>query len=80
MKQKLEQGISLVVDRYAFSGVAFTSAKPVSATVTPIQGGNIVFIYKVCSCTLLFKRLESIRFEINECHVTIKIFVIIFIN
>uniref|UniRef100_A0A671VWS9 dTMP kinase n=1 Tax=Sparus aurata TaxID=8175 RepID=A0A671VWS9_SPAAU len=30
MKRKLEQGISLVVDRYAFSGVAFTSAKPVS--------------------------------------------------
>lgn len=30
MKQKLEQGINLVVDRYAFSGVAFTSAKPVS--------------------------------------------------
>ncbi|MBN3295569.1 thymidylate kinase [Amia ocellicauda] len=28
MKQKLEQGVSLVVDRYAFSGVAFTSAKP----------------------------------------------------
>ncbi|XP_055799906.1 thymidylate kinase [Salvelinus fontinalis] len=28
MKEKLEQGISLVVDRYAFSGVAFTSAKP----------------------------------------------------
>ncbi|XP_051567560.1 thymidylate kinase-like [Myxocyprinus asiaticus] len=28
MKQKLEQGITLVVDRYAFSGVAFTSAKP----------------------------------------------------
>ncbi|XP_048055617.1 thymidylate kinase isoform X1 [Megalobrama amblycephala] len=28
MKQKLEQGINLVVDRYAFSGVAFTSAKP----------------------------------------------------
>ncbi len=74
MKQKLEQGISLVVDRYAFSGVAFTSAKPVS--VTPIQRGNIVLIYKVCSCTLLFKRLESIRFEINECHVTIKTFVI----
>ena len=30
MKRKLEQGISLVVDRYAFSGAAFTSAKPVS--------------------------------------------------
>ncbi|CAG5861789.1 thymidylate kinase [Menidia menidia] len=28
MKEKLEQGITLVVDRYAFSGVAFTSAKP----------------------------------------------------
>jgi len=33
MKQKLEQGINLVVDRYAFSGVAFTSAKPVSVNV-----------------------------------------------
>ncbi|XP_034439104.1 thymidylate kinase [Hippoglossus hippoglossus] len=28
MKEKLEQGTTLVVDRYAFSGVAFTSAKP----------------------------------------------------
>ncbi|KAM9482827.1 thymidylate kinase isoform 1-T2 [Clarias gariepinus] len=28
MKKMLEQGITLVVDRYAFSGVAFTSAKP----------------------------------------------------
>ncbi|XP_038604757.1 thymidylate kinase isoform X2 [Tachyglossus aculeatus] len=27
MKEKLNQGITLVVDRYAFSGVAFTSAK-----------------------------------------------------
>ncbi|NXP48279.1 KTHY kinase, partial [Heliornis fulica] len=27
MKAKLQQGITLVVDRYAFSGVAFTSAK-----------------------------------------------------
>lgn len=33
MKKKLEQGITLVVDRYAFSGVAFTSAKPVSAFI-----------------------------------------------
>lgn len=32
MKEKLSQGITLVVDRYAFSGVAFTSAKEVSAT------------------------------------------------
>lgn len=28
MKKKLERGTTLVVDRYAFSGVAFTSAKP----------------------------------------------------
>ncbi|KAG7456599.1 hypothetical protein MATL_G00237560 [Megalops atlanticus] len=28
IREKLQQGISLVVDRYAFSGVAFTSAKP----------------------------------------------------
>nr|XP_054495649.1 thymidylate kinase isoform X2 [Agelaius phoeniceus] len=27
MKEKLQQGITVVVDRYAFSGVAFTSAK-----------------------------------------------------
>ncbi|NXM75852.1 KTHY kinase, partial [Serilophus lunatus] len=27
MKEKLQQGITIVVDRYAFSGVAFTSAK-----------------------------------------------------
>nr|XP_020465715.1 thymidylate kinase isoform X1 [Monopterus albus] len=27
MKRKLEQGVTLVVDRYAFSGVAFSSAK-----------------------------------------------------
>ncbi|XP_015226598.1 PREDICTED: thymidylate kinase [Cyprinodon variegatus] len=27
MKKKLEQGVTLVVDRYSFSGVAFTSAK-----------------------------------------------------
>ncbi|XP_054426367.1 thymidylate kinase [Pteronotus mesoamericanus] len=27
MKEKLSQGITLIVDRYAFSGVAFTSAK-----------------------------------------------------
>lgn len=32
MKEKLHQGITLVVDRYAFSGVAFTSAKEVSET------------------------------------------------
>lgn len=35
MKKKLDQGITLVVDRYAFSGVAFTSAKPVSVLWKP---------------------------------------------
>ncbi|XP_074172733.1 thymidylate kinase isoform X2 [Rhinolophus sinicus] len=29
IKEKLSQGVTLVVDRYAFSGVAFTSAKEV---------------------------------------------------
>ncbi|XP_020379419.1 thymidylate kinase [Rhincodon typus] len=28
IKEKLQQGVTLIVDRYAFSGVAFTSAKP----------------------------------------------------
>ena len=32
MKKKLQAGVSLVVDRYAFSGVAFTSAKQVHYT------------------------------------------------
>ena len=27
MKEKLNNGISLIIDRYAFSGVAFTAAK-----------------------------------------------------
>lgn len=35
MKEKLHQGITLVVDRYAFSGVAFTSAKEVRPTAAP---------------------------------------------
>ncbi|XP_010177580.1 PREDICTED: thymidylate kinase, partial [Mesitornis unicolor] len=30
MKEKLHQGVTLVVDRYAFSGVAFSSAKELS--------------------------------------------------
>lgn len=37
MKKKLEQGTTLVVDRYAFSGVAFTSAKPVSLFPSILQ-------------------------------------------
>lgn len=31
IKERLSQGITLIVDRYAFSGVAFTNAKEVSA-------------------------------------------------
>ncbi|XP_029356270.1 thymidylate kinase isoform X3 [Echeneis naucrates] len=38
MKKKLEQGITLVVDRYAFSGVAFTSAKPLSPAQAALRG------------------------------------------
>lgn len=36
MRKKLEKGITLVVDRYAFSGVAFTSAKVESAAHSPL--------------------------------------------
>lgn len=36
IKKKLSQGVTLVVDRYAFSGVAFTSAKEVSAAGSPV--------------------------------------------
>ncbi|XP_078065393.1 thymidylate kinase isoform X2 [Mustelus asterias] len=28
IKEKLQQGVTLIMDRYAFSGVAYTSAKP----------------------------------------------------
>lgn len=34
MKRLLMSGVSLVVDRYAFSGVAFTAAKQVSLWIT----------------------------------------------
>ena len=30
MKKELESGTTLIVDRYAYSGVAFTASKPVS--------------------------------------------------
>lgn len=42
MKKKLEQGTTLVVDRYAFSGVAFTSAKPVSLFPSILQPETFV--------------------------------------
>nr|XP_061790743.1 thymidylate kinase-like isoform X3 [Nerophis lumbriciformis] len=38
MKRKLERGTTLVVDRYAFSGAAFTSAKPVSPAEAASRG------------------------------------------
>lgn len=40
IKEKLGQGVTLVVDRYAFSGVAFTSAKEVRAA-WPRWGGAV---------------------------------------
>lgn len=41
MLSQLQQGVSLVVDRYAYSGVAYTSAKvcwktPASPQTTPL--------------------------------------------
>ena len=37
MKRLLEEGTTLIVDRYAFSGVAFTAAKHVSYTNGVVQ-------------------------------------------
>ena len=36
MMEQLQQGINLVVDRYAYSGVAFSSAKQVTTIVHAI--------------------------------------------
>ncbi|KAM6326734.1 thymidylate kinase isoform 3-T3 [Podargus strigoides] len=44
MKEKLHQGITLVVDRYAFSGVAFTSAKELSkedSSISSLHQGSL---------------------------------------
>ncbi|XP_010831190.1 PREDICTED: thymidylate kinase isoform X2 [Bison bison bison] len=38
MKEKLSQGVTLVVDRYAFSGVAFTSAKELQLAEAAARG------------------------------------------
>ncbi|XP_018419444.1 PREDICTED: thymidylate kinase isoform X2 [Nanorana parkeri] len=38
MKEKLRSGVTLVVDRYAFSGVAFTSSKKVIAEAAAKRG------------------------------------------
>lgn len=48
MKKKLEQGTTLIVDRYAFSGVAFTSAKPVSHLLAFQTCASIRPNYNVC--------------------------------
>nr|XP_037857183.1 thymidylate kinase isoform X3 [Chlorocebus sabaeus] len=41
IKEKLSQGVTLIVDRYAFSGVAFTGAKEVSATWPPVRRAQL---------------------------------------
>ncbi|XP_023050853.1 thymidylate kinase isoform X2 [Piliocolobus tephrosceles] len=41
IKEKLSQGVTLIVDRYAFSGVAFTGAKEVSATWPPVERAQL---------------------------------------
>ncbi|XP_040828341.1 thymidylate kinase isoform X2 [Ochotona curzoniae] len=38
IKEKLSQGVNLVVDRYAFSGVAFTSAKELQLAEAAARG------------------------------------------
>lgn len=59
MKKKLEQGITLVVDRYAFSGAAFTSAKPVSF---PFFSSTFTFfslMLKDFSTFVFYRRLQG---------------------
>lgn len=61
MKKKLEQGTTLVLDRYSFSGVAFTSAKPVSPCVTETERQE-------CVCALLtFTHLSPQGFSVDWC-------------
>ncbi|XP_053453240.1 thymidylate kinase isoform X2 [Nycticebus coucang] len=38
IKEKLSQGVTLIVDRYAFSGVAFTSAKELQLADAAMRG------------------------------------------
>ncbi|XP_023374021.1 thymidylate kinase [Otolemur garnettii] len=38
IKEKLSQGVTLIVDRYAFSGVAFTSAKELQLADAAVRG------------------------------------------
>lgn len=60
MKKKLEQGTTLVVDRYAFSGAAFTSAKPVSPSNSAPSVSIIMWFTEGATanlaCSVLFSR------------------------
>lgn len=52
IKAKLNQGVTLVLDRYAFSGVAFTGAKEVSTVwllsrVARLGPGLLSFLFSV---------------------------------
>jgi len=38
MKRKLLEGTTLIVDRYAFSGVAYSAAKPVRNSCCILSG------------------------------------------
>eukprot|EP00062_Callorhinchus_milii_P000459 gi/632934482/ref/XP_007884875.1/ PREDICTED: thymidylate kinase isoform X1 [Callorhinchus milii] len=52
IKEKLQQGITLIVDRYAFSGVAFTSAKPVSTNIWSkgVEKGEGKWLHNLIEC------------------------------
>lgn len=63
IKEKLNQGVTLVLDRYAFSGVAFTGAKEVSTVWHPVPGvgrGLLLFICKVPATECVLKLLLGI--------------------
>lgn len=52
IKAKLNQGVTLVLDRYAFSGVAFTSAKEVSTVEScfSVPGVGPRSVHLQCAC------------------------------
>uniref|UniRef100_UPI003AACF0A6 thymidylate kinase isoform X3 n=1 Tax=Centroberyx gerrardi TaxID=166262 RepID=UPI003AACF0A6 len=59
MKKKLDQGTTLVIDRYAFSGAAFTSAKPLNPSEAALRGQFGEERYE----TSVFQRAVQQKFE-----------------
>ena len=56
LEQALMSGTSLIVDRYAYSGAAYTAAKQIAGLdlrwckVTPAEGSRLMFITSHLTC------------------------------